>query len=176
MAVCFEKDNKPERALQILNTLKQICPQPADVKVSINLGTILQKQGHFSKAEAHFEQALKILTTNNASRDDKFAAHFNLGLNHLHQSKFAQACDQLTFALKQLSNVSNLTTAQLSLKFNAHLNLAIARQAMGSDQQAEDHLAQCLKIDPTNNQALQLQKKLNSQEANKAEAADAKAP
>lgn len=43
LAVSYEKDNKQERSLQILNTLKHICPQPADVKVSINMGTILQK-------------------------------------------------------------------------------------------------------------------------------------
>ena len=95
----------------MLERLKQNKSQTDnDKKLNINIGVILQKQGQFKKAEEYLQKAVE--STAASAPEDNFAANFNMGLNHMHQSHHDQALASFNACLLLLPSDS-LSQSQL---------------------------------------------------------------
>lgn len=148
-----------------MEQLKQSSPLTVnDFKINVNMGVILQRQGHYAKAETFFSQAVDGTNAQSQPLSDVFAAHFNFGLNHMHLSKLSEAAAQFKAALGTLKPPQSQTQEQRTHAFHAHMNLALIYEQQGQRTPALEHVQQCLAIDPNNKQMLALKLKLQRQE------------
>jgi O-antigen ligase len=135
-----EKILEPARTLSELEQL--VKEYPGEAKVYEKLGWIYAKEKNFRKAIENFERAVRL-------NPELFGAYNNLGNIYFHLGNRAKSIEYYKKSLQINNN-----------QVDSHLNLGITYYYEGRLKEAADEFNDVLKIDPENDRAIVMLKRM----------------
>ena len=134
----FYKAGEPDNAIAEYRQALRL--NPNNVQAHLKMGFLLYNvKGKDEEGMAHLNKALEL-------DPDNVFVHHDLGMALLHQKKFDQAVNHLSYALRRMpQGVDKQYNA-----FDMHYNIGRALFYTGDFRQSEVHFSEALRLDPNN--------------------------
>lgn len=185
LSVCLERQGQREKAINILNLIKQKPSfQSQQPKLFNNIGVMHHKNGNIAAAKDFIEKALLedekpqsraapasgagVQESTLQSLSQEFAIHFNLAIVSMQKAALEEALSHLEQAAAILGRFEDdehkiVGLAVKTHRLNISVNKALIYQAMKKPQQALPFATLALQLSPSNPKLVELKSQIEAE-------------